>query len=238
MARGHYGFIPDRVAPFVFMHEIPREKGCTMKFSPLVLPIALAGLLVAPHGANAMPGGASYGAQGSTGCNSCHGGGLTPTVSFSGPTSVEAGSSTEYTLTVSSPGSQIAAGLAVDASIGDLTPGGSQSAQTTLIPSGHGNNNITQSSPKIGNGSETVFSFIFEAPNEGGDLLLQAWGNAVNDNNATTGDAAAKATFNVTVEAPPPPPVPATSPIAQLALVTLLLGAGGFALRRRYSAIR
>src|SRR5260370_14249743 len=71
--------------------------------------------------AMAYPGGIS-GYSGMTAgatCNSCHFGGIQPTVVLSGPTSVTTGSTNTYTLTITG-GSQIAGGLDVAASGGAL----------------------------------------------------------------------------------------------------------------------
>src|SRR5205085_10450804 len=65
-----------------------------------------------------------------TGCNGCHAGGTPPTVTLTGPASVEPDSTHEYTVTVSDVGLQHLAGLNVVGPSGVLATGGSAASGT------------------------------------------------------------------------------------------------------------
>lgn len=205
-----------------------------MKLRILAPSFALALALAAPQSALAFSAGISSGALGASGCNLCHAGGTAPTISLTGPTTVTAGSSTEYLLTITSPVGQLSGGLNATVDIGSLTVGGADSAMTQITPSGGGNDDVTHTGAKLGNGSEVLFSFIFDAPGSAGTATIDVWGNAVNGTGTTAGDRATMDSLSVTVEAGPPPSVPVSSPWTQAGLVLLLLGAGSlFVLRRR-----
>lgn len=203
-----------------------------MKFRLFALALAL----VAPQSAHAYSSGISSNALGPTGCNVCHTGGTAPTVSVTGPTTVTGGTSNEYLVTISSPAGQLSAGLNAHIDIGTLAAGGSESTLTKIIASGSGNNDITQSGTKAGDGSQVLFSFLFEAPESAGTATLEVWGNAVNGNGMTSGDASSLDSLTITVEAAPPPPppsVPVSSPWSQAGLILLLLAAGSLLVLRR-----
>src|SRR5437016_7517745 len=87
-------------------------------FRSLIFSLFALGAILLASQANASSGGISgfSGKNGST-CTSCHGGGIQPTVTLTGPTSVSTGSTNTYTLTIIG-GSDIAGGLDVAASGG------------------------------------------------------------------------------------------------------------------------
>lgn len=213
-----------------------------MKLRTLALCLSFAWLAAPAQQAAAFSGGISSAVLGGSGCNAagaCHGQvpGTLPVVALSGPTTVTAGDTNEYALTITSPAGQLSGGLNVSSLLGDFLTGGSDSAQTQTVASGAGgNSDITQLGAKVGNGSEVVFSFLWTAPGSAGPATIDAWGNAVNHNFNSQGDGATFTSLAITVEAGPPPSVPATSPWAQAGMMALLLAVGSlFVFRRRAS---
>lgn len=152
-----------------------------------------------------------------TGCNGCHSGGLTPTVTLMGPTGLPAGSTAAYTLQITPIGLQNEGGLNVRADDGTLAVGGSDSFLTQTIIGTGGLAEITHSSPKSASGGFVTFSFLWTAPNTPGSVTMTGWGNAVNGDTHRTGDAASMATLMVAVSAASPtptPPVCASTPLS------------------------
>ncbi len=133
-----------------------------------------------------------------TGCNNaaCHSGGTTPTVTVSGPTAVAPGSTNTYTVTVSNPGLQKAAGLNVSAPLGQLAIGGPDAANTKTVLNG-ALDEVTHTAPKLGTAGLTTFSFDWTAPALFSSAGLNVWGNAVDLGLTSLGDAAAKSTLSV-----------------------------------------
>lgn len=139
------------------------------------------------------------------GCNFCHGGGSTPAATLEcvdcagGFPIVEPLSTHEFRLTVFEIGLQDNAGLNASAELGTLATGGTFAAGTTTITGTGGRAEITHTSPKPAAGGMTRFSFLWTAP--AGDVVatLGAWGNAVDGNSSTAGDAATRVTLDVTV---------------------------------------
>lgn len=208
-----------------------------MNLRTLFVSMSLVGLIAAPQNASGFSAGVSSGVLGPTGCNTCHTGGTTPTVSLTGPTTVTASTSTEYLLTITSPVGQLSGGLNASVDVGSLTVGGANSALTQITPSGGGNFDVTHSGAKLGDTTEVLFSFIFDAPASAGPATLDVWGNAVNGTGTTAGDASMMASLAITVEAGAPPLVPATSPWSQAGMIALLLAAGSLFVMRRRSSI-
>ncbi|MCS7000616.1 MAG: immunoglobulin domain-containing protein, partial [Candidatus Kapabacteria bacterium] len=131
----------------------------------------------------------SGGASGytTTGCT-CHGGSSTATsLSLSGPTVVNPGSSSTFTLTLQhsalpSAGFNLAIVNTNGQNAGSL---GTISGQQTQILNGE----LTHSSRKnLSNGSVS-WQFTWQAPTTPGYYTVRAVGNAVNNNNGTSGDA-------------------------------------------------
>jgi parallel beta-helix repeat protein len=154
---------------------------------------------------------------GNTGCPLCHSGGTVPSVSLTGPTVVDPGSTNEYTLTITSVPAQTHAGLNVSAPEGVLSVGGGASANTQTLP-GPGPENlaeITHTAPKPTVWDIVSFSFQWTAPVSFTSVTLSAWGNAVNLNFSATGDAAANDTLEIFAsDADTPTPTNSPTPTA------------------------
>lgn len=127
----------------------------------------------------------------SAGC-SCHGASSTSTslsaTSGSGSFTVESGSTTSFTVNVSNT-SQSSAGVGIAVK---TTSTGTTDAGTLSVATGSGlqtvGSEITHNGPKTISSGTAAFSFSWTAPSAHGKYYLQAAGNAVNDNVATTGD--------------------------------------------------
>jgi hypothetical protein len=150
----------------------------------------------------------------SLGCNFCHSGGSTPTVTLTGPTAVAPNSTNEYVLTVLEIGMQDHAGLNVSSVLGSLSTGGVFSTNTRLITEAiGGRDEITHSSPKQAIGGMIEFSFLWTAPGSFTNTTLTAWGNAVDNGLGTSGDNASSASleiFQAAADTPTPTPIPST----------------------------
>lgn len=142
---------------------------------------------------------------GVNGCNQCHSGGAVPVVNLSGPTAVEQGATSEYTLTIHQIGSQGRGGLNLSAASGVLSVGGSNSAMTKTLNAA-GRAEITHTGSKGAVGSVVTFSFLWTAPNAPATVTLNGWGNAVNGTGSSAGDRAAKASLTVFVAGGAPTP--------------------------------
>ncbi|MBI3184962.1 MAG: PKD domain-containing protein [Myxococcales bacterium] len=127
-------------------------------------------------------------------CNKCHDGGLSPTVTLSGPAKVTTGSRSNFTLSVSG-GQQVAAGLDVSATLGQLI----STMPSTYVSSGEVTHSAPQSADAQGN---LTFTFDWVAPAAAGTAVLYAASNSVNLNGRTSGDLANNTNFAVLVEAP------------------------------------
>lgn len=131
-------------------------------------------------------------------CDSCHGGGVQPTVTLSGPTTVSPGQSAIYSLTVQSAAvaSQTAAGFNVSATDGALA---SLGGDTQII-----DGEITHVSPKTNTaGGVAVFSFQWTAPAVAPQaVVLYAAGNSVNLDDTPGGDRHANTVLTVNVVNP------------------------------------
>ena len=158
---------------------------------------------------------------GPQGCNQCHAGGQTPTVTLMGPTTVDPSSTNEYTLVINVVGSQTSGGFNVSDDFGTLAIGGSNAGQTQTTSGADGRTEITHMSPKSASGGAISFSFLWTAPGSFTSATLRAWGNAVNLNGSSTGDRAAFTSLTVMSSmpgpnptgTPTPTPVPTSTPI-------------------------
>lgn len=152
------------------------------------------------------------------GCNFCHGGGLTPSVTLEcvdcgAPPAVDPLSTHELKLTVFEIGLQDHAGLNVSSVLGTLATGGGFSSVTQTVVGTGGRLEITHSAPKPSIGGITEFSFLWTAPAADGIATLVGWGNAVNDNSSSSGDAATTVSLNIQVgDAPTPTDTPTPTP--------------------------
>lgn len=124
-------------------------------------------------------------------CSICHTGGVLPTVTLSGPTSVNVGTVHTYTLEVRG-GQQVAAGLDVSATAGTLSV---IDAGTHLQ-----NGEITQNAPRaVDLFGRASFTFDWTAPAVPGSATLYAAGNSVDLAGAFSGDAARAVSMVITV---------------------------------------
>jgi len=141
----------------------------------------------------------------SQGCNFCHGGGSAPAVTLEcvdcdgGIPVVEPLAVHEFKLTVFEIGLQNSAGLNVSSELGTLATGGAFATGTTTIPGTGGRLEITHTTPKAAASGITEFSFLWTAPATNTIATLAAWGNAVDTDSSTAGDAASDITLDVTV---------------------------------------
>lgn len=163
------------------------------------------------------------------GCNFCHGGGSVPAATLEcvdcagGFPIVEPLSTHEFKLTVFEIGDQDNAGLNAAAELGTLATGGTFAAGTTTITGTGGRAEITHTAPKPAAAGMTQFSFLWTAPAADVVATLGVWGNAVNGNGSTAGDAATRVTLDVAVGDVPTPtatpggptPSPTPSPVAE-----------------------
>ena len=150
---------------------------------------------------------------GSLGCNACHMGGQTPTVTIVGPTMVAPGSTNEFAVQISTVGSQTFGGFNVSSPFGTLGFGGADSSQTRTIAGPDGRNEMTHSNPKAASGAAVTFSFLWTAPDSFTSAPLNAWGNAVDNSFSTSGDHAAFAMFVVSSTMPGPNPTDTPTPV-------------------------
>jgi hypothetical protein len=116
-----------------------------------------------------------------------------------GPPIVEPLSVHEFQLTVFEIGLQDHAGLNVSSELGTLATGGAFAGGTTMIPGTGGRPEITHTMPKAAAGGMTAFSFLWTAPGADTIATLAAWGNAVDGDGSTAGDAASRVTLDVVV---------------------------------------
>jgi PKD repeat protein len=170
----------------------------------LVSLVTLCVTCLAPQ-ARAYPGGIS-GYSGKTGstCASCHFGGIQPTVSLSGPSSVNSGSTNTYTLTITN--GEMAGGLDVAAGSGAFAV---LDAIYTKLLSGE----LVQSQPKAVDATGAVaWSFNWTAPTVSAatNVVMYAAGLSVNLDGNPGGDNTNSQALTIAVAPPAPvnhPPV-------------------------------
>jgi hypothetical protein len=155
---------------------------------------------------------------GASGCPLCHSGGSPPTVVLSGPTVLSPGDTADYTLTIFGSPAQPYGGLNVSSNGGLLSGGGPFALGTQVLSGTGGLAEITHTTPKQGDvGNVVEFSFRWTAPPAfSGTVTLSGWGNAVNRNFASSGDAAALATLEIVSTAPSPTPTATPTPAPDL----------------------
>ncbi|MBK6691309.1 MAG: hypothetical protein IPG50_03775 [Myxococcales bacterium] len=157
-------------------------------------------LVLAPSMAEANPLGLDgyTGKYGAT-CNECHSGGTAPQVSLTGPSTLTAGQTAEYTLKVASGAAIVGMGGA--ASDGAEVSPGKNTKQKFA--------EVVHAAP-LAPANNAVFSFKVKAPTYNGPITVYAVANACNNNNGSSGDRAAETLMTVTItggsNAPPPPP--------------------------------
>jgi uncharacterized protein (TIGR03382 family) len=150
-------------------------------------------LLSAPAHANAV-GTTGYSGKSNMTCitSGCHSGGPTPTVELSGPTSLAAGATGQYTLIIRG-GAGVRGGMnvAVDNTAASLEAGSSLRKER---------NELTHRAPKAFSNGEVRFDFSMVAPPSAGTVKIFGAGNSVNGNGVETGDGSAitSVTVNIT----------------------------------------
>jgi hypothetical protein len=169
----------------------------------LIVLMAICAISVVPA-ANAYPTGISGRSQ--TGCNSCHGGGIAPTVTITGPTSVNSGATNTYTLTITG-GQQAGGGLDVSASTGTFAI---IDTMTKLLGS-----DVVHNTPKSADATGAVrWTFNWTAPTVTANTTATIYGAGLSADldGSTSGDASSNATLPITVLAPVTKPTMAANP--------------------------
>ncbi|MBX3226025.1 MAG: hypothetical protein KIT84_29380 [Labilithrix sp.] len=142
-------------------------------------------LAAAPASANS--GGVKGYSGKSASCKTCHNGGAAPTVTLDGPSSLAAGASGDYTLTVKTELTKGSAGISADGAT--LTAG-----ENLKVTDGE----LTQTGPIDVAGGEVVFSFKVKAPSSGSSFKIYAAGLG-SDGVNITGDGDATTTKSVSI---------------------------------------
>lgn len=136
-------------------------------------------------------GAVGYSGKSNPTCTMCHSGGSAPTVELTGPTSLAAGATGQYKLTITGgPGLKGGMNVAVDDTAASLEPGTDTRKQT---------NELTHKAAKPASGGSITFDFTMVAPPSAGTVKLFAAGNSVNGDGNQTGDLSATTTLSVTV---------------------------------------
>lgn len=147
-------------------------------------------LLSAPAFAES-PGKTGYSGKSGATCTACHSGGSATTVELTGPTSLAAGATGQYKLTISGgPGVKGGMNVAVDNTAASLEPG---------TDTRKASNELTHKAPKPASGGTITFDFTMVAPPSAGTVKLFAAGNSVNGNGAESGDMSATTSLSVNV---------------------------------------
>lgn len=177
-----------------------------------------------------------YSGKGSATCTTCHAAGAAaPTVEISGPTTLDAGATGNYSLIIrGGPGVKAGFDVAVDNASASLTAGaGSKKVGSEL----------THSVPKAFSAGEARFDFTMTAPAGGGTVMIFGVGNSVNGDGKenVVGDASKAATLSVLVNAPASVPSAVDegggcSSTSGAPVMLLSLLAGGMTLLRRRRA--
>ena len=153
-------------------------------------------------------------------CNGCHGGGVVPSVTFDGPTTLAPGTTGTFTFTVHSNDAdvQLRAGFNVAASGGTLRI---VTGQPEKVLSGELTHTAPQ--PVADLTGDVTWTFRWQAPARAGDHMFWGAGNSVNFDHSTSGDRVATTTYGIVVGAAAAsptasptdgPPSPSPSPTA------------------------
>ena len=140
-------------------------------------------------------------------CTVCHAvGAPLPTVSLTGPATVNAGTVSTYTLTIAGGPAQVAGlNVSVAGNEGVLAP---INAETQIIAQ-----ELTHTSPKPFVAGMAVFTFTWTAPNSNGNVVMYAAANSANNLGNLSGDGINTTSLNIQVQngpAPTPTPTPVT----------------------------
>ncbi|NQX88150.1 MAG: PQQ-dependent sugar dehydrogenase [Halioglobus sp.] len=142
-------------------------------------------------------------------CRVCHApdGAETPTVLISGPQVIDAGTTQNYTVTITGGPAQTA-GVDISAGngVGDLLPNGADLQQLQ--------GELTHTGPKSFSGNAVSFEFQYTAPHYDTVVTLYAAGNSTNGGLNLQGDGISSTSLDINVEngfeEPPEPPEPPT----------------------------
>lgn len=138
-------------------------------------------------------------------CNTCHMGGTAPTVTLTGPSSLEAGTTGQYSLTIQG-GAGVKGGMNVAVDGGaKLTPGAGERLDTATAE-------ITHTAPKVFSSGQVTFDFSMVAPASAGTVKIYAAGNSVNGDANSTGDQCSTTTLSVTITGGTTTTPPTTTP--------------------------
>lgn len=146
-------------------------------------------------------------------CNNCHSGGIAPTVAFAGPSTLQAGQTGDYTLTVTG-GAGVRAGMNVAVDVVEAQLLGVAGETVSF------SNEVHQAAPRAFSGTRASFRFRLLAPPFSGTVRLFGAGNSCNGNGASSGDRAGVSTMTVTVTGGATTPRIATPASASSATVT------------------
>lgn len=125
-------------------------------------------------------------------CNACHSGGAVPTVSVTGPSTLQAGQTGDYRLTVSGgAGARAGMNVAVDSPAAQLL---GVAADTVSF-----GNEVHHAAPRAFTSGRATFAFKLLAPPFAGPVRLFGAGNSCNGNGSTSGDRAGFSTLTVTI---------------------------------------
>jgi uncharacterized protein (TIGR03382 family) len=162
-----------------------------------VRPSLIALLLVLPTVANALPSGITgySGRGGGSTCSGCHSGTATaPTVAITGPATLTAGMTGNYTLTITG-GPAKTAGM-------NVSLGGANSANA-VFTAGTGNKlssgELVHSAPAAVIANVATFSFAVKAPLTAGVFTLSAAALSTNNDSLVTGDGTGTTSLDVNV---------------------------------------
>ena len=126
-----------------------------------------------------------------SGCHSAPANTARPTVTLSGPTSLNAGETGNFTLVIAGgPGAVGGMNVAVDSAQASLQPGTGMRKQAA---------EITHSAPKAFSNGEVRFDFTMIAPAAGGSVRIFAAGNSTNNDGTNGGDTSTATTMDVTI---------------------------------------
>jgi glucose/arabinose dehydrogenase len=147
-------------------------------------------------------------------CTACHApGATTPTVTISGPSTLDANTIAEYTVTIAGgPGATGGVGVSSTRAAGSFEAVGSD---VHVV-----GDELSHTQPKAFSSGAVSFRFRWRAPAWNGPVTLYAAGNSSNGQLNLLGDGIATRPFTVTVQngnaepPPPPPPPPAAASLA------------------------
>jgi Synergist-CTERM protein sorting domain-containing protein len=141
-----------------------------------------------------------------SGCHATNPSSIVPTVQLQGPATLTAGSTGNYSLTITGgPAVEAGMNVAVSDNGGTLAAG----AGSKLV-----SGELTHSAPGTFTNNQARFDFSFVAPATAGTVTLYGIGNSANGNNANTGDNAVATTLAITVTAAQTPDAGTGSPDA------------------------